>query len=657
MLNLAKVTLANSYASQVSEEICNAIDYLVYGDNDEAPLVQAYDSVVAILGHAGEFSISNVNGAQLRARLINEEEGVSTLSLFTLNSQGQEVVIRKWRRSPFNVQTLQKSDINNIPLFNGESFRSNWDAILDNAISTSANNQCLMDIVRQSQADGEIKVSQVKDICEKYSPTELITGILDQVRGLNSLNYTSVLGVVGQALSKGQGSYNEGQDYYSPYNSPEYCNDVLGVIVSLVVSAIPVILSVVFKSIGAILSVIGIMVQSILSLITENITKTSAKIVKNSDLPVWNFPVGLWTLSELSVLDNLELKDIIDNFGCALEVNPLTDELSLHSLVRWILPTGQNNQYICQMLPLATMPIVSAYRDASISETDDAVPTINFEGTGESDSVYSYPEDMAEYVSYSDAKLCNALFTNVMLSYGSYGGYVRRVSKSIQRPANMRSVKSWLAAIDAVSGLNDRQKVAFAYGVLRLLSTKESFDSITTDYDNVYALLTWQPFIRSVSLSDEYFFKADRVFFPGNDVVTPAVNFPNLSRSSLIQALLITSLTAVVTAGAAFGYRKWRKRKAVARLTLSEKRFADAQEAYKKNPTTANATQLEKANRKLSRSWKKAGKTGVNMYNGFDTGSSEPVVNTSSLANGAAYAYQNDLSLAMTKVETLISGF
>lgn len=518
--------------------------------------------------------------------------------------------------------------------------------------STTAS--CLKQLLYTAQADGSIATSKIRAILDSYGETPTLQSIRDSIASYDNLSSISVLKLVAEALQRGKGEYTSGESHFSPINGLGYTADVISTVLSLLVTTVVVVLTALFKIVGAILSVLFSIINAIIQFVVPRLDATTGRVSKYSDIPTWNFALASKSMAINSWIWNNQNYEGIERCGgeTGLAWMPIGPRIGSSAETKAkLLNAGflfikdpnpsYSTSYLCQLLLTGYQIVPNSLHWGLAKYRQDAATgqRIYIQGFTGGELYTQGPmavdSDGLDYLSYSDNELmiCAslsllALFANFFAADFSLldtypeiafypDGMWEAPSKIWSRIATENG--------DSWRNLTMGQKLHVFYAAL-LLTTVQGIDEnhrVPSSWDWASDLIgmsdIWQ-YVFSSSLGDFDINFPSHYALPGAPAYDSSLIWPSISKRSLLTALGIVAITAGVTTITVLSTRAARKKRAVARLTQREQEMAEAQEAFLSDPSSYNAKQLAKANRKLSKAWKKAGKAGLSSYNGFDTG-------------------------------------
>lgn len=380
------------------------------------------------------FDAITINGSPLHFDLIVDWESVGFLRAGWVTSSGFTSLF-EIGLSVFDDEITER---NTFLYWNPEALlpsgeRFSWDAVLENATSTFITNSCIKDLFVHAQATGSLKVQQIKDILDRYTQTDAILTIKEYIAGLDELSSQSVVMLIARVLSLSQGELEQGNNYYSPYNTPGYCDDVLALVGTVLITVLATVLSIVFKVVGAIVMMLGSIITTIVDLINRYGTQVDPSVIRYSDVPVWNYPLGPSLAGELvegaysgrlprTFFD--QLQDFFPEYGSACYQQEWA--ASPGGVIYWAFPSGEGKVSI-QPLVLATrydiksIPnfVADYYIQGSYSNTYLFAPPSNFRPGYSQSYVTTSGGDSTAYLSQSGSDLLLSFGRNVLFEFAN----------------------------------------------------------------------------------------------------------------------------------------------------------------------------------------------------------------------------------------------
>ena len=511
------------------------------------------------------------------------------------------------------------------------------DAISDGIMD----NEVVRTVIEAIPLAGSVSADSLKSRLAEYGESPMITRIREKLEPMKELTAQSGLISVLDAIRHGSDvSLNEAEDGFKFNDTPGFTTSIIMTVVAAIGSIVALIVSVLFKAVAAVVTLIFTILSTVFSFIQEHITQTSSAVKLDSLLPVWNLPGGITPETSLSnfgyQLDDAKrdmLTYTLSSFGCAaITVREL---LPFYSL---IIPTSENMLSFKGQAMLRPDPPVSG--DPAEFTYEEVAGTGKMTMSYTKNGTYRWDRNTpSSYLTYTDAQLRGYLGWNIAACAMNTNIANPGISVPIDDCKRYDSIiNNTILYADAnwPTGYLDQVNVArkcatmlagmYRYGMLNFDGPSDA------SYESLYKLMThkwfqvWTSDLQVGRIIGKYASSGganSTDLLPGQPLLNPNVEFPSLSRSSLITSLVTVSITAAVAAGATLVIKKKRKQRATARYIRRQAQYDQAVADYTADPSNKEKLDtVTKANKKLNGAMNKCGKLGIQRVNGKSTGAS-----------------------------------
>jgi len=542
------------------------------------------------------------------------------------------------------------------------------DDVLNRCESNSVDNTIITELIDATTMQGDIGKETVLQVIDKYGETPFCVFTRDAISRVGSFSYLSMFTIITSWFKSTQGDHESDKEYYSPMEYQNFCADLIAVVNTTLVSIIGTVLNIVFAIIGGALGIIlAVISQVLLNLSTLAESQVNAKAIKISLDPTYNYPI------RALIFDQFRLNGFtteLNDFG-VVAMTPINDPAfslvvgrSPDSIYRWgqILINGDGYY-------LSETPTISISTSGDNTRVDLLSARFNtdYKYTRVSKPSLSYVtlDDIAlrKQIIYATLALCldHCHVSNIHHDY-SFSiptvTYIAIVTDIVNYDHDNRTIGDIISHIcDAYSLTSSQAWTIFALwyvgGIDASVTSFQTYvDNSTISWDRVTKYLPdflnnyW--LLKFVSVNSSNFIIVDSSeLYIGSGVakLDPSIEYPNISRSALINGVIVGALSAAAIAGTTILAGRVIKNRAAIKLAKREAAFEESKKNLAANPKDPAAKkQLAKDNRKLTRAWNHAGKAGLTTYNGFDTGASASSSESGSAVNNFKAYLRSDSS-------------